>query len=30
VSKGAPDGDQIVFAGEADEHPDIIAGDVVI
>lgn len=30
VDKGAPNGERYVFHGEADQHPDIEAGDVVI
>lgn len=29
VSQGAPDGEKYIFHGEADEHPDKEAGDVV-
>jgi DnaJ family protein A protein 2 len=29
VGKGAPDGEKYIFHGEADEHPDKEAGDVV-
>ena len=29
ISQGAPDGEKYVFHGEADEHPDKEAGDVV-
>lgn len=30
IDKGAPNGEKYVFHGEADEYPDIEAGDVVI
>ena len=30
VDKGAPNGERYVFHGEADQHPDMEAGDVVI
>ena len=29
ISQGAPDGEKYIFHGEADEHPDKEAGDVV-
>lgn len=30
IDKGAPHGEKYVFHGEADEHPDMEPGDVVI
>lgn len=30
VDRGAPDGEKYFFHGEADEHPDKEAGDVVL
>jgi DnaJ family protein A protein 2 len=29
VDKGAPDGEKYIFHGEADEHPNKEAGDIV-
>jgi len=30
VDKGAPNSEKYVFHGEADEYPDIEAGDIVV
>ena len=30
IDKGAPNGERYTYHGEADQHPDMEAGDVVI